>query len=543
MNDYGLKTLFSSIFVFSLLPVDARAAAPESSRVYVVRSGEEIAVAPNTLGYNPRNYMVEEPYSQPHDPALQPALVQSQANCIRYPGGTFANYWDYANDRMFPPVWTKNPGGWVDPEKIDDDPTENIRKRIENGIGSGKGIVVNSVDDLKYAAKGGTSGHAVNVVFHMNMVTPGSDFYASEQGWNRPVNTTVGSRDWYAMLDDRIARFKAMLLRVQAGPDAIPIRFIELGNEYYFPLTYVREAFPEGADYGTACNYVAQKLKADKDLNLPDDVRIAAVACSIPGKERSKWNRSLIKTLDPRKVEDVTMHAYEAYKEPAVFTEEAFQQRLAEWIEMVDQKFERSGADECFIRAAKPWRVWYTETNANWEGGFKGDPSGANEWAESLVDAFSVVYLYARGNASIVLQFQFNNQVKPDAEITDGVRLYNRALALMPFMQAARDATSVAVVNFKGTSMPTLPDSPEPVVQGLVFKTDGGTPRCALINLSGSIQHVDLARHIFPDAPTTVHLQGYKNGLADVETAQAFETTSPASDVSLPPYSVTRIWQ
>ena len=538
------RILCFSVFVFQL-SCDARSGVDEASTVYVARLGDEKAVLKNALGYNPRNYMLQEPYTQAHDPDIQPALVESKASCIRYPGGTFANYWDYANDRMFPSVSTQNAGGWVVPDKVSSDPHDKIRKRIEKGLGAKKGILVNSVEDLKYAAKGGESGQKLNIVFHMNMVTPGRDFYQSEQGWNRAVNDRVGSSDWHAMLDDRFVRFKGMLMRVKSGPDAIPIRFIELGNEYYFSISYVEEAFPDGAAYGGACNYIARKLRADKDLDLSDDLHIAAVASCISGKEhrRSEWNRSLVSTLDRDEVGFVTMHSYEAYVEPPDFAEKAFQEKLVDWYEMVDRKFKRSDADTCFIRASKPWGIWYTENNANWEGSFEGDPSGKNEWAESLVDAFSVVVLYNRGNAVLNLQFQFNNQVKPNAEIVSGGRLYNRTLALKPFMAAALDATSVAVLDFKESGVSTLPASSEPVIQGMLFKTDEGIQRCVLINLSGSIKHVDLAKYVFRSEPSTFHLEGYANGLADTETAKTVDASVEKSNISLPAYSVVQIFQ
>lgn len=168
-----------------------------SSTVYTAGLDPESNILLNACGYNPRNYLLTEPYSQPHDPNVQLGLVSSKASIIRYPGGTFANYWDYANDRMFQKASTNAPGGWVNASKVHDDPNDAIRKRIENGItgANGNGILVNSVNDLKFAAKGGTSGEALNVVFHMNMVTPGEDFYESPQGWNRAVNGNVGSAD------------------------------------------------------------------------------------------------------------------------------------------------------------------------------------------------------------------------------------------------------------------------------------------------------------------------------------------------------------
>ncbi|MGI8581223.1 MAG: hypothetical protein ACR2KX_03470, partial [Chitinophagaceae bacterium] len=530
--------------------------ATTASTVYTAGLDPESNILLNACGYNPRNYMLTEPYSQPHDPNIQLGLVSSQANIIRYPGGTFANYWDYANDRMFQSSATHAAGGWVDPVKVNSDPADAIRKRIENGITApnGNGILVNSVNDLKYAAKGGTSGQVLNVVFHMNMATPGEDYYETSianggAGWPN-INRSAGTTGWYEMLDDRYARFKAMLLRAKSGTDPITVRFIELGNEYYFDITYVKEAFPGdngGAWHGTASNYIANKLINDAQLNLPINLRIAATATCQPGGDtrKSNWNNSLKSTLDKNKVGYVTLHSYEAYVEPtppAPYNELNFQTQLVDWYQKVNTKFQSSGADANFIQAATPWKIWYTENNANWDGGFDGDPSGEKEWAQCLVEAFSVVHLYDRGNAAMNLQFQFNNQARPDAEIVNGRRLDNRALALKPFMEATKDATSAARVSFGGTGMPKLPDNTKAVVQGYLFKTSTGTPHCVLINLSGTDKHVNLGANIFT---TAVPLQkvGYKNDLTSIAPAIIISTTDTRADVTLPPYSVIHFYQ
>jgi len=515
-----------------------------SSTVYTAGLDPENNILLNALGYNPRNYILTEPYSQPHETNIQLGLVNSKANIIRYPGGTFANYWDYANDRMFQSSSTKAAGGWVNPVKVHADPTDAIRVRIENGITApnGNGILVNSVNDLKYAAKGGTSGQVLNVVFHMNMVTPGYDYYKTiHPNWAAPNPGTSNLNDtWYKMLDDRYARFKAMLLRAKSGTDPITIRFIELGNEYYFDLAYCVEAFQNGAAHGTASNYIANKLLSDTQLNLTSNLKIAATASCKPGgnTRKSNWNNSLKSTLDKNKVGYVTMHSYEAFVEPAPgnWNESNFQTQLVDWIEKVNKKFIDSYAD-AFIQAANPWKIWYTENNANWDGGFDGDPSGEKEWGQNLVEAYSVVHLYERGNATMNLQFQFNNQV-----IDAQGNLYNRALALKPFMEAAKDATSAARINFGGTDMPKLPGNVKAVVQGYLFKTSTGTPHCVLINLSATNKHVNLGANIFT-TPETLQKVGYKNDLNSIDPAIIISTTDTRSDVTLPPYSVIHFYQ
>ncbi|MEJ7692381.1 hypothetical protein, partial [Daejeonella sp.] len=64
--------------------------AKTSAATYTASLDVENAILLNACGYNPRNYILTEPWSQPHDPDIQLGLVSSKANIIRYPGGTFA---------------------------------------------------------------------------------------------------------------------------------------------------------------------------------------------------------------------------------------------------------------------------------------------------------------------------------------------------------------------------------------------------------------------------------------------------------------------
>ncbi|MEX2335653.1 MAG: hypothetical protein WD555_00105 [Fulvivirga sp.] len=485
----------------------------------------------NATGYNPRNFIHDNPWTNTAlDSKLQLGLVNSEANVIRYPGGTFGNFWNYRAEKLFQKESTLDPAGWVDLDKVENTRTH---KDIENNNAK-----INSLDDLKFAAKGGTSGNPVNVVFVMNMVTPGADFY--EWKWGRTVDDSAGSPDWYAMLDNRYERFKEMLLLAKGGTDPIDLLFIELGNEYYFPHAYSLEAFPTGADFGLACNYIADKLMNDTALNLPNTISIAATASAVggSGSRIQNWNSSLETTLDKSKVGYVTLHVYKAYEEPTYYSETTFQEKLVKWDQVVNQKFINSGAEDSFL--SKDWQVWYTETNANWDASVsESTPSSEFRWAQSLVDAYSVLHLYDRGNAAMVLQFQFNNQVIPG---TDGL-LYNRAKALIPFMKASKGATSAAQISFASTTMPKLPGSSNAVVQGYCFTDSEGEKKCVIINLSATVKHIDLDNVFTHVNSATLNLEAYNNPLiAGTGTPDHYNLSFAKSQVKLRAYSVNYVY-
>jgi hypothetical protein len=342
------------------------------------------------------------------------------------------------------------------------------------------------------------------------------------------------------MLDDRYARFKSMLMRAKSGADPITIRFIELGNEYYFSnLDYALEAFPTGADYALAANYIANKFTTDPDI--PQGVRIAAVATCEGGEaRRDNWNRQLSANINRSKIGYVTMHSYERFVEPATYTESNFQVNLVNWYQSVNNKFQSTGADQYFLQATNPWKIWYTENNANWSGGDNGDGS-AYVWGQALVDAFSEVYLYDRGNATLNLQFQFNNQVYNNNGIVNGERLKLRALALRQFMEASHDATSATKLDWGGSGIPKLPDNIRSVVQGYLFKTNAGDKHIVLINLSGSDKNINLGANIFTSSATTLQKQGYSGELTITTLPTRINTTTSKTNVLVPPYAVLHL--
>lgn len=496
----------------------------------------------NASGYNPKFMTVQEPWEQTTPKNYQLGLVDSKANMIRYPGGTWASYFDYDHDKMFPKLASADPNGWVNTNKINN---TSIANNIANDAQK-----VNSVADLQVAASGGSSGQTVNVVFQMNMITPGWDYYHSiHSNWSAPNPGSSNLNDtWYKMLDDRYARFKRMLLRAKTGAHPIAVQFIELGNEYYFGDDYQVEAFADGGDHGKACNYIADKLKNDADLNLAANVRIAATATCVDGTGTrvSTWNHTLNSTLDKNLVGYVTMHEYHAYVEPNTYNEANFQTKLVSWFKGIDSSFTDSKADAEFIAptTGTAWRIWYTETNANWEGGDDDtNPVDQRTWAQSLAEAYSAIYLYDRGSAAMYLQFQFNSQVRDNSEMIGSLRLYNRALVLMPFMKATKDATSGSRVSFVGTGIPTLPNSGRGIVGGYCFTTSGGTNKCFFMNLSATSRHLNLGAHIFTSG-TNVQVETYNNtSIGSVAVPTLSNNTYAKTDVILLPYSVNYIYQ
>lgn len=509
---------------------EAGSTEEELSALVRARFGTTHTILQDAIGYNPRFDTREDPWSSVK-PNYAEGIRESQARMIRYPGGTFANYWDYDRDRLFPAPASRATTGWVNPTQVS--PT-HVGDRIRDGA-----LLSYSLDNLALVAAG---NDAKNVVFHMNMVSPGEDFYASADGWNRAVRAHPGVAldrdnpdDWYRMLDDRYVRFRRMLERAKAK--GIRVRFVELGNEYYFDHHYISDAFPNGRAHGVAANYIADRVHRD----FGDEIRVAAVAtCLFPkGDRMTTWNSGLASVLDRSKVGWVTMHAYKTFEKQERYTDTSFRDALGVWTRQTDNKFETSGANQFFLgRERGSQRIWYTETNANWDGGLEdgeGTATSQMKWAQSLADAQSTVHLYDKGNASMLLQFFFNSLVRK--EPVEGHLLYNRALAMEPFMRAAAGATSASILDLHDPKMATLPGTDRTVVQGMCFHAEAAT-RCAIVNLSGRTTRLNLDVAF---RASEVRVDGYTSDLDSVDVPRRIGRDTPTTDVRIAPYGVVMV--
>lgn len=500
----------------------------------------------NATGYNLKFPGRAEPWQITSPRNFKQGLLDSEANMIRYPGGGCSNYWNFHTDKLLSRYHSYDPDGWVNADRVS---VQFVSDLIANDEQQ-----VNSVADLQQAAADSGS----RVVFVMNMVTPGNTYYTQEKGWNNPnPGSTNLNDDWYKMLNDRYERFKSMLLRAQSGANPITVRFIELGNELYFggsdPNSYYYEAFPTAKEYGIAAKYIANKLVNDTDLNLVQNVRIAAVGCHVVSSSDSRiqdWNTKLKNELDKPDGDPigyVTLHTYEAFEEPASYTETNFQTKLVEWYQRVNSKYNSvsQGGSNADIFVNSNRGIWYTELSANWEGGLSGIKDIEFTWGQNLADAYSAMHLFDRGKADMYLQYKFDGIVKTNTETGTGKQVYNRALALLPLMKAAKGANRGARINFAQTNVPKLPNSPKAVVQGYCFLNSSDVAKCAFVNLSASNRRLNL-NNIFTSGSSTLTLESWNHTLSDLGgTAEPTYSvnTYNKSDITLKPFSVTYVYQ
>lgn len=367
------------------------------SSVIAVNSNALINIPINTFGYNTRFPGLSEPWDLAK--IYTPGFKSSNAGIVRYPGGTVANYWDFSTGKLLRRKNTANASGWVDLQYIE--PSNSVYDIIAADT-----TKQNTVADLKNVV----DQTGCSVAFVMNMITPGEDYYEASianggAGWAN-IDRSAGTTGWYEMLDNRYTRFKGMLNR--AKDLAIPVKYVEIGNEMYFGPGYNIQAFPTGSTnagtkwfYATAANYMANKLKAD----FPGVITAAVGSCvDAPSTNirALKWNEHVVPFLNTN-VDYVIMHSYVDAAAVEPFTETSFQNSIINWTDKHDIVFNNNAAGQYVFNQG--WRTWVTEIRAN--------GAVADTWANSLLNVYSAIYMVGKGKASMFMQANLDAVIKP----------------------------------------------------------------------------------------------------------------------------------
>ncbi len=502
-----------------------------AARTTIVGIDAATNILDNGYGYNTRFPDTFEPWTS-NDLFWTNALQSSFANCIRYPGGTVANFWAGGQTILFSRKATADPDGWIDPAKTGFD---FINQYIIPGTQQ-----KNSLADLSQAVS--TTG--ASAVFVLNVVTPGKDFYASPQGWNRAVNdnppsttnfNTPLSDDWYKMLDNRYTRTKTML--VKAKQNNVPIRYIEIGNEVYLSnSTYYKEAFPTGEDYAIAANYIVNKLKADPDLNFDSNVEFsvpgAAEKVAFTGTRMLNWNRQLLSRLNANLFDYITLHSYqEADMDLTEYaTATALYGNIATWHNNMNTTLAAKEASSLIMPAGSGWNVWWNELSPDQKG-----PAVAGKWGSILTQLYAALWS---------LEHKGVNYQHPNFDASDVVNrstgeLNQQGLALVPLMRATKGSVRARKLTFPG--LPTMGNIGKTVVLGYCF-TDagGGSRRACIVNFSGGVETANL-NNVFP-SNSQLTVSGVRNGVNESTLPiRMGDHTEPRNAVVLQPYSVNFI--
>jgi hypothetical protein len=424
------------------------------------------------------------------------------------------------------------------------------RKYVISWVASMNGGQVNSLTNLKRLiedARDKDPDGSPAVLFVLNMVTPGADYYSSV--WQRHVDQTPGSSDWWAMMNDRLARNLDMLDRaVELG---IPVRYVEFGNEYYFgqgaanpegavvepyvagvtpPDPQMTGAFPDAdskidadsdPDYGRSYACVVNEW-APKLLARYPGVRLAAVASDGRGGARRRdWNHYVARHVDRSLVSAVSFHHYGGISRGALTTSaEALHEAFRSWEDSRDEIL--NFADEVRDR-----EFWFTEWNSN---------SAPGTWGHGLQSLFALKTWLEQGNVALTTYHQFSAApilLAPGPEITASAR----ALSLFALASAGR--ARAQEIRWEDNP-PGAPGSELSRVWGWRFtRTDSTCARYLVVNFSADAASLDL-KSLFGEQPYRVHVAFAALGNSTNDPGEKISSVS--GTLELPPLSVAVLY-
>jgi len=312
------------------------------------------------------------------------------------------------------------------------------------------------------------------------------------------------------------------MLRTAQDRYGLPVRYVELGNEFYLCNADYVAAFPTAQDYGTT---VAADVKA-LHRAFPG-VRVAAVGAvpSVSSGRTQGWTSGLLSVATGAgKPDAITLHDHPEFNQtltaaglPALF---AIPYSSAENVATATRQFPGTPA-------------WITEYGLSLH--FGGANAPQLTYANALFESEAAILLAQQVSAATLINYwsAFGPSLNY-AYTASG--LTPAGLAMQWLDQAARGATREAPVVFSGG--PVLGATGDPALVGESFRSGfAGGQSTMLINLSGSTVTIGAA----------AFGGGYRQVSGDptreIGTASGLSTTSGYADrtITLAPYSMTVI--
>jgi len=318
-----------------------------------------------------------------------------------------------------------------------------------------------------------------------------------------------------ATLASQIGMLKTAELRY-----GLPVRYVELGNEFYLCNADYVAAFPTAQDYGRT---VAADVRALHQA-FPG-VRVAAVGAIPSSAARTQgWTSGLLsEATGAGKPDAITLHDHPEFNQsltkaalPALF---AIPYSSAANVAVATQQLRGTPA-------------WITEYGLSLH--FSGKNAPQLTYANALFESEAAILLAQKvGDATMISYWSAFGPSLSYAYTSAG--LTPAGLAMQWLDQAARGATREAPVVFSGG--PVLGSSGDPALVGESFRGSGwGQDADVLLNLSGTAVTVRIG-----GLGDFRYRQVSGNPVSQISTASRLATTSgyAGQSITLAPYSMT----
>ncbi|MEM6254369.1 MAG: hypothetical protein AAF821_15740 [Cyanobacteria bacterium P01_D01_bin.156] len=496
------RVSFRCLMLASALSIAMSDVAISCPALVADKSSESYSIYPHMVGFNNNQTAINRPWSRPYNNRLFQSV--SPAN-IRYPGGTVSTYWDYANDRFFNTLKEHFVLQWV---------RHPIKKQALNPIEE-MGMLQSRM------------GNDFGIVFVANLTTDQSIPAP------KPLSST-----WHNELDQRINVFIEALKRAENSGAAI--RYVELGNEYYFgkgtepyisglsKIQCFRKCpgvFPgDGRHYAIAANIAAKKIK-----DAFPNVRVAAIAADATerhSKRRRKWNDVVVSLYDRSVIDALSVHYYHSPPEGINMSDpDVISDILKEWNDTwkVTQRGSQNVSTMPISRSHQ-WDVWYTEY-----GAFITDPR-RTQWAYGLYLSNKLDHWLNETNIKMSNLHQWKTSI---LESRDDVKVNAKAISLWAkASKGMNTATSLEIPN-----TPLLKSQQKGIVGWAFSKNRDVKTNVLFVNYTGDAHEIGLSFMEHNDKLYQYTVYGAPTDTTD--TVKTLSQQVSNGEYTLPPFSIT----
>ena len=406
---------------------------------------------------------VAEPFDKT---SVSSAVASLLPGTIRYPGGAISNYWDWQTGTLNQPRATTT--------------TVTGKTKVEQGRQRTYGFTLSTLKQL-------TDATGAVPIFDLNVMT--------------------------STLEDQL-----QMLRT-AAQLGLPVRYVELGNEFYLSNSNYVHAFPTAASYA---DMVASWAPAIRDA-FPN-AQIAAVASVSTATPREQsWNSTLL-SIAGNDINAVTLHDYPGTHSSAN-TPPSPKALLA------GASIDWQPVENIINSLPSHLSVWLTEYNLSSGDLALGSPALGTTWEHGL---------YIAG-------LDMQELASPRVELTDYWDLFGSTQdaqfsnTIPPVITPAGSASKLinqAMKGAKGITVLSIAD--DPVLDGSVQSVSGvkvitasGGDELVLVNLGSSSVTV-ASGGVIPTGASVKQLSGPLSA-----QSVNLESSHVSSDLTLPSYSVT----
>ena len=354
---------------------------------------------------------------------------------------------------------------------------------------------------------------------------------------------------------------KSQLKMLQTARNlGLPVKYVELGNEFYFGTTNYRKTFPRPEDYAKTANQWISAIKKE----FPE-AKIAVIGAGSKGKNRSsrrdKWNEEIIATTLPL-ADAITIHDYSSngLANRKISTEK-YPYFLKEDVPLIlGEPFKSWYKISNTIRDfPENKKIWVTEYNlmekinttqeakkqrvaGSWIHGMYALSMSLLFLEDPRIDIACNHMLIGSSQFSTIIENEksFNNPADKNA-VSQPLVLSATGSALKMLGDATEGMTNAQRIDFADNPIPTGKDEFSlPTLYGWMF-TNQKEQNSLILNLSPRQIEVVISS-LFPEETNYKILSGSPRDLITKPGILQQKTGITKQNIILPPYSVTQMY-